>query len=98
MALELHNTLNRRKERFEPIDPQNVRMYVCGPTVYNLAHIGNARPVVVATPTPLGPVDNQTNGVSGVGWPSSGFELYLTNNGDLVIGFLRKPRRSSRRN
>ncbi len=45
--LYLHNSLTRREERFEPIDPANVRMYVCGPTVYDLAHIGNARPVVV---------------------------------------------------
>ncbi|MBN8905210.1 MAG: hypothetical protein J0H99_00985, partial [Rhodospirillales bacterium] len=45
--LVLHNSLTRRKERFEPIDPQHVRMYVCGPTVYDLVHIGNARPVVV---------------------------------------------------
>ncbi|HMA14145.1 MAG TPA: cysteine--tRNA ligase, partial [Kiloniellaceae bacterium] len=47
MDLQFHNTLTRRKERFVPLDPQNVRMYVCGPTVYDLAHIGNARPVVV---------------------------------------------------
>ncbi|MGE5767304.1 MAG: cysteine--tRNA ligase, partial [Bacteroidota bacterium] len=47
MDLHFHNTLTRRKERFVPLDPQNVRMYVCGPTVYDLAHIGNARPVVV---------------------------------------------------
>jgi cysteinyl-tRNA synthetase len=45
--LYLHNSLTRRKERFEPADPANVRMYVCGPTVYDLAHVGNARPVVV---------------------------------------------------
>jgi cysteinyl-tRNA synthetase len=45
--LFLHNSLTRRKERFEPADPANVRMYVCGPTVYDLAHVGNARPVVV---------------------------------------------------
>ncbi|MGE3066096.1 MAG: cysteine--tRNA ligase [Hyphomicrobiaceae bacterium] len=45
--LTLYNTLTRRKERFEPIDPANVRMYVCGPTVYDYAHIGNARPVIV---------------------------------------------------
>ena len=45
--LFLHNTLTRRRERFVPIDPDHVRMYVCGPTVYDLAHIGNARPVVV---------------------------------------------------
>jgi len=44
--LFLHNSLTRRKERFAPIDPQHVRMYVCGPTVYDLAHLGNARPVV----------------------------------------------------
>jgi cysteinyl-tRNA synthetase len=45
--LLLHNTLTRRKERFVPLDPGHVRMYVCGPTVYDLAHIGNARPAVV---------------------------------------------------
>jgi cysteinyl-tRNA synthetase len=45
--LYLHNHLTRRKERFEPIDPSHVRMYVCGPTVYDLAHVGNARPEVV---------------------------------------------------
>ena len=45
--LHLHNTLTRRKERFAPADPGHVRMYVCGPTVYDFAHIGNARPVVV---------------------------------------------------
>ncbi|QFT63372.1 cysteine--tRNA ligase [Roseivivax sp. THAF30] len=47
MDLTFHNTKTRRKERFEPIDPENVRMYVCGPTVYDRAHLGNARPVVV---------------------------------------------------
>src|SRR3546814_13238116 len=47
MDLQFHNTLTRRKERFAPLDPQHVRMYVCGPTVYDFAHIGNARPVVV---------------------------------------------------
>ena len=47
MALSLYNTLSRRKEPFAPIDPANVRMYVCGPTVYDFAHIGNARPVIV---------------------------------------------------
>ncbi len=47
MTLRLYNTLSRRKEAFEPIDPANVRMYVCGPTVYDVAHIGNARPVIV---------------------------------------------------
>ncbi len=45
--LKLHNTLTRAKEPFAPLDPANVRMYVCGPTVYDFAHIGNARPVVV---------------------------------------------------
>lgn len=45
--LRLYNTLTRTKEDFLPIDPQNVRMYVCGPTVYDYAHIGNARPVIV---------------------------------------------------
>ncbi len=47
MPLTLYNTLTRRKEVFEPIDPARVRMYVCGPTVYDFAHIGNARPVIV---------------------------------------------------
>ena len=47
MTLTLYNTLTRRKEPFQPIDPGNVRMYVCGPTVYDYAHIGNARPVIV---------------------------------------------------
>ncbi len=46
-AIKLHNTATRSKEVFAPIDPQNVRMYVCGPTVYDRAHLGNARPVVV---------------------------------------------------
>jgi cysteinyl-tRNA synthetase len=45
--LRLHNTKTRRKEVFTPIDPQNVRVYLCGPTVYDLPHIGNARNVVV---------------------------------------------------
>lgn len=43
----LYNTLTRDKERFAPLDPQNVRLYVCGPTVYDYAHIGNARPIIV---------------------------------------------------
>ncbi|OYW54974.1 MAG: cysteine--tRNA ligase [Hyphomicrobium sp. 32-62-53] len=47
MSLRLYNTLTRQKETFEPIDPLSVRMYVCGPTVYDFAHIGNARPVIV---------------------------------------------------
>ena len=47
MTLTLYNTLTRRKEPFRPIDAKNVRMYVCGPTVYDYAHIGNARPVIV---------------------------------------------------
>ncbi|WEZ83922.1 cysteine--tRNA ligase [Rhizobium sp. 32-5/1] len=46
-ALKLYNTLTREKVDFQPIDPTNVRMYVCGPTVYDFAHIGNARPVIV---------------------------------------------------
>jgi cysteinyl-tRNA synthetase len=45
--LMLHNSLTRRKELFVPLDPGHVRMYVCGPTVYDLAHLGNARPAVV---------------------------------------------------
>ncbi|MDO5757137.1 MAG: cysteine--tRNA ligase [Rhodobacterales bacterium] len=45
--IKLHNTKTRKKEVFTPLDPANVRMYVCGPTVYDRAHLGNARPVVV---------------------------------------------------
>ncbi len=45
--LQLYNTLAREKALFEPLDPKNVRLYVCGPTVYDFAHIGNARPVIV---------------------------------------------------
>ena len=47
MTLTLHNTLTRKKEPFAPVDPTRVTMYVCGPTVYSRAHIGNARPAVV---------------------------------------------------
>src|ERR1700743_823190 len=47
MTLRLFNTLTKTKDLFTPLDPRNVRMYVCGPTVYDFAHIGNARPVIV---------------------------------------------------
>ncbi|HUE64208.1 MAG TPA: cysteine--tRNA ligase [Rhizomicrobium sp.] len=47
MILRLFNSLTKTKEEFAPLDPNNVRMYVCGPTVYDFAHIGNARPVLV---------------------------------------------------
>jgi cysteinyl-tRNA synthetase len=47
MELKLYDTLTREKRLFKPLDPANVRMYVCGPTVYDFAHIGNARPVIV---------------------------------------------------
>src|SRR3981189_363222 len=47
MQLLLYDTLTREKRPFVPLDPHNVRMYVCGPTVYDFAHIGNARPVIV---------------------------------------------------
>src|ERR1700709_1081718 len=47
MGLRLYDTLTREKRDFTPIDPARVRMYVCGPTVYDFAHIGNARPVIV---------------------------------------------------
>src|SRR6476469_8797006 len=47
MELKLYDTLTREKRVFDPIDRKRVRMYVCGPTVYDFAHIGNARPVIV---------------------------------------------------
>ncbi|HAD24761.1 MAG TPA: cysteine--tRNA ligase, partial [Alphaproteobacteria bacterium] len=47
MTVRIYNSRTREKEEFVPLDPANVRMYVCGPTVYDYAHIGNARPVVV---------------------------------------------------
>src|SRR6202171_797034 len=47
MDLRLYDTLTREKRTFAPLDPNDVRMYVCGPTVYDFAHIGNARPVIV---------------------------------------------------
>ncbi len=47
MDLKLYNTLTKDKQSFKPINPEDVRMYVCGPTVYDYAHIGNARPIIV---------------------------------------------------
>jgi cysteinyl-tRNA synthetase len=47
VTIRLYNTLSREKQVFEPLDPGRVTMYVCGPTVYNYAHIGNARPAVI---------------------------------------------------
>ena len=47
LKIKLYNTLSRKKEEFIPLNEKNVRMYVCGPTVYDFAHIGNARPVIV---------------------------------------------------
>jgi cysteinyl-tRNA synthetase len=47
MELKLYDTLTREKRVFRPLNPRNVRMYVCGPTVYDFAHIGNARPAIV---------------------------------------------------
>ncbi|NEY89123.1 cysteine--tRNA ligase [Tabrizicola oligotrophica] len=47
VTIRLHNSKTRKKEAFSPLDPANVRMYVCGPTVYDRAHLGNGRPVVV---------------------------------------------------
>ena len=45
--MRIYNTLNARKEELRPIEPGKIKMYVCGPTVYNLIHIGNARPMIV---------------------------------------------------
>ena len=47
MGLRIHNTLTRKKEEFQPIEPGKVRMYVCGVTVYDMCHIGHARSVVL---------------------------------------------------
>ena len=47
MELRLYDTLSREKRTFVPLDAKDVRMYVCGPTVYDFAHVGNARPVIV---------------------------------------------------
>ena len=47
MSLQLQNTLSGKKELFKPVNPDHVRIYACGPTVYNFAHIGNARMAVV---------------------------------------------------
>ena len=47
MSIRLSNTFTRSIETLTPLDPSNVRMYVCGPTVYDFAHIGNARPAIV---------------------------------------------------
>src|SRR5215469_6371104 len=47
MQLKLYDTLTREKRLFQPIDPARVRMYVCGPTVYDFAHIGNGRAAIV---------------------------------------------------
>ena len=45
--MRIYNTLNARKEELRPLEPGKIKMYVCGPTVYNLIHIGNARPMIV---------------------------------------------------
>ena len=45
--LKIHNTLSRQKEEFKPLDSEHIKIYACGPTVYNYAHIGNARMAVV---------------------------------------------------
>jgi cysteinyl-tRNA synthetase len=47
LTIQIYNTLSREKQEFKPLDPERVTMYVCGPTVYNYAHIGNARPAVI---------------------------------------------------
>ncbi|MBR5228510.1 MAG: cysteine--tRNA ligase, partial [Firmicutes bacterium] len=45
--MKIYNTMTNRKEEFVPIDPNEIKIYVCGPTVYNFIHIGNARPLCV---------------------------------------------------
>ena len=49
--MKIYNTLTKRKEEFVPVEPGKVKMYVCGPTVYNFIHIGNARPICPHTLT-----------------------------------------------
>ena len=51
--MKIYNTLTKKKEEFEPLEKNKVKMYVCGPTVYNLIHIGNARPTML-TPISVG--------------------------------------------
>ena len=46
-SLKIHNTLSGKKEEFNPLNPEHIKIYACGPTVYNFAHIGNARMAVV---------------------------------------------------
>ena len=48
--MKIYNTLTRKKEEFVPLESGKVKMYVCGPTVYNLIHIGNARPMICFIP------------------------------------------------
>ena len=45
--MKLYNTMSMQKEEFVPIEPGKVRMYACGPTVYNYIHVGNARPIIM---------------------------------------------------
>ena len=63
--MKIYNTLTRRKEEFVPIEPGKVRIYICGPTVYNYIHIGNAR---LETPLPrtgrCGPLSSEHSGSS----------------------------------
>ena len=46
-GIKIYNTFSKKLESFDPIDKKNIRIYVCGPTVYDLIHIGNARPIVI---------------------------------------------------
>ena len=54
MDLMLYDTFTNSKKKFEPIDPNNVRMYVCGPTVYDYAHVGNC--LLYTSPSPRDPL------------------------------------------
>jgi cysteinyl-tRNA synthetase len=47
VAFSIYNTLTGKKELFEPVEPNKVKMYLCGPTVYDYFHIGNARPIIM---------------------------------------------------
>lgn len=85
MVLQLHNTLTRTLDRFEPIDPANIRVYVCGATVYDTAHLGNARSAVVF---------DLLRTVLEADWPKVTFVRNITDIEDKIITRARETGRS----